>query len=140
MFYWGHRLLHNNHLYKHIHKIHHDHRVTVSLASEYAHPVEFVVGNVIPTMAGAFILDSSLHCYTQMCWIFIRICEISVSHSGYSFPISFSNMFPWSTESDFHNYHHLNFKDNYGSFTKFWDYRCRTVAKDYKIKIKKISE
>jgi methylsterol monooxygenase len=137
MFYFGHRLLHSKYLYKRIHKVHHDHKVTISLASEYAHPVEFVIGNIIPTMAGTFILGTNIHCYTQMCWIFIRICETSVSHSGYNFPVSISNLIPFATESDFHNYHHLNFKDNYGSQTKIWDYLCKTIGKDYKIKLKK---
>jgi len=46
-FYWGHRLLHHPRVYPHIHKIHHEYNITISLAAEYAHPVEFLIGNIV---------------------------------------------------------------------------------------------
>jgi sterol desaturase/sphingolipid hydroxylase (fatty acid hydroxylase superfamily) len=136
VFYWSHRLLHSKYMYKYIHKVHHEHKITVGFASEYTHPLEFIIGNLLPNASGPMLLGSRLHGYTHLCWIFVRIIKATEAHCGYNFPWSLNNLFPMSIESDFHNYHHLSFKDNYGSFTKLWDYLCRTIAKDYQSKLK----
>jgi methylsterol monooxygenase len=134
--YWLHRLLHHKALYKHIHKIHHDHKVTVSLVAEYAHPIEFIFVNVFATMLGPIILRNNMHMYTQLCWIAMRIFHTTMLHSGYEFGVCPSRFVPVLSHSAFHDYHHLSFKDNYGSYTIIWDYICRTMAPDYKTKIK----
>jgi len=46
-FYWCHRLLHHPKLYPYIHKIHHEYNITISIAAEYAHPLEFLFGNIV---------------------------------------------------------------------------------------------
>lgn len=73
MFYWCHRTLHTPWFYKRIHKvclavvvcscyrrfvgassrrlssqIHHQYNVNIALASEHAHPIELIVGNLLP--------------------------------------------------------------------------------------------
>jgi len=49
-FYWTHRLLHSKALYKRFHKKHHTFRGSVGAAAEYAHPVEVILSNQIPTI------------------------------------------------------------------------------------------
>ena len=61
MFYWSHRLLHHPKLYSKIHKKHHEFNNPVGFISEYAHPLEYVFGNVLPTFIGAKILRSNIH-------------------------------------------------------------------------------
>jgi len=46
-FYWCHRLLHHPKLYPYIHKKHHEYGITISIAAEYAHPIEFIFGNIV---------------------------------------------------------------------------------------------
>ena len=46
LFYVTHRLLHNKHLYKYFHKMHHRHVHPISWTSFYFHPVEMIINFV----------------------------------------------------------------------------------------------
>lgn len=58
LFYMFHRLLHHKSIYKYIHKQHHKFTVTIGIAAEFAHPVEDVLANLIPTLGGCLLLGS----------------------------------------------------------------------------------
>jgi sterol desaturase/sphingolipid hydroxylase (fatty acid hydroxylase superfamily) len=130
-FYWSHRIFHTNQLYSLFHKVHHEYQNTISVAAEYAHPIEFFFGNIIPSQAGPFLLGKKVHILTNSMWILIRIWKTTEAHSGYDFPASPFGVFPFCSSSRFHNLHHFRFKGNYGSFFTFWDYLCGTLNKKY---------
>jgi len=54
----SHTLLHTPFLMRHVHRVHHEHKITVGLAATYAHPIEYIFGNVIPVATGGLILGS----------------------------------------------------------------------------------
>ncbi len=66
-FYWTHRLLHVPPLYVWIHKFHHRFKAPTSVASMYANPIEFVLGNLIGVQLGPMIM--STHPYTAYFWV-----------------------------------------------------------------------
>lgn len=78
LFYWSHRLLHHRSIYRFIHKQHHEFRTNIGIAAEYAHPVEVVVANFIPTFAGLAIVGA--HFVTLWIWLTIRILETVDTH------------------------------------------------------------
>jgi len=131
LFYWSHRFLHWNRIYPYIHKIHHEYKITLGIASEYAHPVEFIFGNILPTSLGSMLLGTKVHAFTYAIWICEKIYKTTEAHSGYGFPWSPTTLMPFKVPSDHHNFHHLKFKGNYGGHFNFWDWICGTNNADY---------
>jgi methylsterol monooxygenase/4-alpha-methyl-delta7-sterol-4alpha-methyl oxidase len=130
-FYWTHRFLHWDKIYAYIHKQHHQYVNTVSIASEYAHPLEFILSNALPSNIGVLILGHRMHLFTLGMWLILRIFETTDGHCGYEFSWSPYRLLPMSGSSEYHNFHHLNFKGNYGSFFTIWDTVFKTINKKY---------
>lgn len=120
-FYWSHRTLHSKFLYKHIHKKHHEFVVPVSIASHYAHPLEFIFGNVLPYGMGPLILGTKMHFFTRICWGILRLTETANGHSGYEFPWAPFTLMPFSGSAQYHGYHHTTNLGNYSTFFTVWD-------------------
>jgi len=135
LFYWAHRLLHHRFVYRHIHKTHHLFKATVGIAAEYAHPVEDLIANSFPTIAGPMFLN----CHMGVFWFYlaIRIWETVDAHSGYEFPWS-----PWSLikavqgGSARHDFHHSHNIGNFG-LLHIWDWLMGTDAAYNQWKLKK---
>ena len=81
LFYFAHRLFHHRSIYKYIHKQHHRFNITIGIAAEYAHPIEDIFANLIPTLGGLLLMGS--HPVTVWLWIFLRVAETVDGHSGY---------------------------------------------------------
>jgi len=125
-FYWMHRLLHQPPLYKLIHKKHHEFKVTIGIASEYAHPIEDIFANMLPTIAGPLLFGS--HAALVWMWIAMRTWNGVEGHSGYEMPYS---PFTWLAKlggsgADAHAFHHMNTTGCYGATFKMWDKLCGT--------------
>ena len=116
-----HKLLHTKKLYRMVHKVHHTHKVTISIAAEYAHPLEFVLSNMIPFATGPLILQNYTHFYTLMVWFVVRMMESIDGHCGYEFSWSPYRLIPFSTSASYHDFHHSHNIGNYSSFFQLWD-------------------
>jgi methylsterol monooxygenase len=104
VFYYGHRLLHTPYFYKRIHKIHHEWKAPIGLVSLYAHPLEHMIGNLLPVVAGPML--TGMHVSLLWVWFHFGICTTINTHCGYHLPGLFS---PRA-----HDFHHEKFNENFG--------------------------
>jgi methylsterol monooxygenase/4-alpha-methyl-delta7-sterol-4alpha-methyl oxidase len=125
-FYWGHRTLHHPLLYKRFHKKHHEFKTlsNMCIAAEYTHPVETVLGNVIPVLLGPMIVCP--HLLVGSLWVVIRMLKTCDAHSGYAFAWSPFGLCMPLNPAERHDFHHEKGLGSYGSFFLIWDTVCRT--------------
>jgi methylsterol monooxygenase len=124
VFYWAHRTFHRPTLYKKIHKTHHEFVVPTAIAALYAHPIEFVLANSLPVMAGPFllcVLGIPVHLGVLWIWLFLRVLETLDGHSGYNFRLWFPHKLIYGAGAQPHDEHHSKFNGNFASFFHHWD-------------------
>ena len=130
-FHFSHKLLHWRRIYPYIHKIHHKHISTISIASQNAHPIEYIFGNLWPVMAGPLLLGRRMHVQAGGVWAIVRMFESYDAHSGYEFPWSPFRLVPFACTSTYHNFHHSHNISCYSTFFTFWDHVFGTNKEFY---------
>jgi len=110
-----HRLVHHGPLYRAIHRKHHQYVGSVSVAAEHAHPIEGVLANTIPTLAGCVVTHA--HPQVLFTWLALRMHETYEAHSGYSFYGSLPHKFgfTFAEAAAYHDAHHSLNKGNFSN-------------------------
>jgi sterol desaturase/sphingolipid hydroxylase (fatty acid hydroxylase superfamily) len=99
-------MLHHKWFYKRFHKKHHEWTAPLAIAAAYSHPIEYIFSNMLPVSLGPILLGS----HPLSVWMFIAYTNFSTVtvHSDYALP--------GFQKPHFHDFHHLKFNQNYGSF------------------------
>jgi sterol desaturase/sphingolipid hydroxylase (fatty acid hydroxylase superfamily) len=105
VFYAAHRTLHRKFWMKRVHRVHHEFKTTTAFASEYAHPIEYVVGNFMTLATGALVFTP--HLASIYLFATLGVITVIVHHSGYALPWA-----PWSVP---HDWHHFRVKEMFGT-------------------------
>ncbi len=82
VFYMTHRMLHIPFIFDRVHEIHHRARICIGFGAIYCHPLEFLVGNILPVLLGPLLLQKS-HNATLCLWAVLVAFTTVCSHSGY---------------------------------------------------------
>lgn len=104
-FYASHRFLHRPWWMKKVHRVHHEFRTTTAWASEYAHPVEFIVGNFGTLTFGVLVVAP--HLATLYLFTVVAMLQVLVHHAGYALP--------WASWAVHHDWHHYRYKEAFGT-------------------------
>ena len=97
---------------KHIHKFHHRFKAPTAVASMYANPIEFAIGNLLGVVFGPYLTGA--HPYTAYFWLVNALWSTGGSHSGYLF-----------FDCETHDWHHEHFDYQFGVMG-MWDAICGT--------------
>jgi fatty acid hydroxylase domain-containing protein 2 len=84
--------------------MHHEWQSPIGIVSSYAHPLEYIISDVIPVIMGIVFIPT--HPVSMYFWFTYAMFHTVNIHSGYHLP------FLQSPEA--HDYHHLKFNQNYG--------------------------
>jgi sterol desaturase/sphingolipid hydroxylase (fatty acid hydroxylase superfamily) len=124
-FYWAHRALHHKVIYRFIHKQHHSWVGTTGFAAEYAHFLESLLSNQIPTFIVWFV--GGFHMVAFMASLVIKLESTYEKHSGYCFHGSWLQKIGLTNSGGaaFHDFHHTKNRGNFGSL--YIDYLFGTM-------------
>jgi len=121
LFHMNHRLFHHPFVYKRLHKIHHEYKVSIFCATVYCHPIEMLVCNIFPSIAGPLILGKSMHVTAVTGWLIPIGVGSIVDHCGYEFTWSPFRLVPFTCDYGYHVFHHSHNVGNFSTFFHFWD-------------------
>ncbi len=130
-FYWLHRWMHNEPVYKWVHKLHHL-STSTNLATNFSvNPLESLVnGGFVPL----FLVCVPVHAGTAALIVSTNVLMGFYVHSGYEFLPRWWNrswLTKWFITATFHDQHHRYFTVNFGGYTTIWDRMCGTMRPRY---------
>ena len=126
-FYWLHRWMHKEPVYRWVHKLHHYSTSPNLLTTLSVNPLESLInGGFVPL----FVTLYSVHPETMALIGPTNILMGLYVHSGYEFLPRWWNR-SWATKwfisATFHDQHHKYFTANFGGYTTIWDRICGTI-------------
>lgn len=96
VFYTMHRILHTDWFWTHVHYIHHSWTAPFAPCCIYAHPIEFLIGNVPVLLIGPLV--TGCHMSVWVVWVFMATADTAAAHSGWHLPLLGNH--------EGHDYHH----------------------------------
>jgi lathosterol oxidase len=137
-FYWLHRWMHNEPVYRWVHKLHHRSIAPNLLTTLSVHPLESIInGGFVPLFLALF----TIHDATMALIAPTNIIMGLYVHSGYEFMPRWWNR-SWATKwlitATFHDQHHRYFTGNFGGYTTIWDRICGTVRPRFENDFRKV--
>ena len=130
-YYWLHRWMHQPHVFRVVHKIHHESIHTSAFTSFSFHPLEALLQFIfLPVM----IMIIPIHVGALVAILVVMTVSAIVNHAGVEiYPKGFYThpLGKWLIGSSHHDLHHKEFRSNYGLYFTVWDKWMKTESKQY---------
>lgn len=125
-FYWSHRWMHNPHLFRIAHAVHHQSRPPTAWTAMSFHPIEALTGAVVVPLL-VFVVPINI----AMLGLVLTIATVMgvTNHMGWEiFPrwLVHSRLGDWLITASHHERHHEEYKCNFGLYFRLWDRLCGT--------------
>jgi len=120
-YYWLHRWMHRPKIFKLLHKVHHDSRITSAWTAFSFHPLEGLLQAIILPL---IIITVPLHVYVILVQLTLMTFSSVINHLEIeTFPPAFRRHFigRWLIGSTHHSLHHKQFRYNFGLYFTTWD-------------------
>lgn len=135
-FYWLHRWMHREPIYKWVHKLHHKSTAPNLLTTFSVNPLEsFINGGFVPLfLTAATLLLGGVHTEALALILPTNIVMGLYVHAGHEFLPRWwhkSWATKWFITTTFHDQHHKYFNYNFGGYTQIWDRLCGTMRNKY---------
>jgi lathosterol oxidase len=130
-FYWMHRGLHHDRIFRYTHLVHHESTNPSPWTSYSFHFLEAILEAAVVIVL-AFVMP--LHPLTILLFTFVSFFINVYGHLGYEImprSLRHSIWFEIINTSLYHNLHHRKFKGNYSLYFRFWDRVMGTEHPDY---------
>jgi sterol desaturase/sphingolipid hydroxylase (fatty acid hydroxylase superfamily) len=138
-FYWLHRWMHKEPVYRWVHKLHHRSTSPNLLTTLSVHPLESLING------GWLVLFTSVFAVHDQAMLLMAPTAMIMGpyvHSGYEFLPRWWNRTwasKWFITATFHDQHHKYFTINYGGYTTIWDRLCGTMRPKYEAEFEKLT-
>ena len=136
-FYWTHRLLHTQLLFKKVHVYHHQSHQPNAWSAFSFHPIEGIIQIAIVPLV-AFILP--VHEWVLMLFTAFLLFISVYGHCGYELRPNKLNAFNVFNTSLHHYQHHKYVHYNFGIYLNLWDKLFKTDHPTYESSFKKLAE
>ncbi len=90
--------------------------------TEFTHPIDYIIGILIPSAIPFIILGNKTHCFMFFSWQIWKIFISTEGHSGYEFPWSPTRIFFFVSGPSFHDFHHSKNVGNFCGVIYLWDF------------------
>lgn len=130
-FYWTHRLMHNKHIFRYVHRVHHESTNPSPWAAYAFHPWEALIQALVMPI---LVFTLPLHPLVAFLFLAYMIIRNVIGHLGFEIlPKGFTKnkWLNWNTAVTHHNMHHEQFHSNYGLYFTWWDKLMKTENARY---------
>ena len=130
-YYWIHRLMHNPKIYKQVHQVHHDSKITSAWTAFSFHPIEgFLEALIMPVI----IIIVPMHLYAILFHLSIMTITAAINHLDIEvYPRNlFGNLLGKHViGATHHSHHHKFYRYNFGLYFTFWDKWSKTESPSF---------
>ncbi|MBC7409298.1 MAG: sterol desaturase family protein [Arcicella sp.] len=130
-YYWLHRLMHHPKIYKQVHQVHHDSKITSAWTAFSFHPIEgFLEALIMPVI----IIIVPMHLYAILFHLSIMTITAAINHLDIEvYPRNlFGNLLGKHViGATHHSHHHKFYRYNFGLYFTFWDKWIKTESPSF---------